>query len=315
MHLSADDTDRPGLVSMRHWIDGFLTRAFFRRRQRDGDREAGRARARTTLESALSQTVIFVLFVLVLLTEGAAGGAAKRTRRADAAIVKPALREEIYSNRGGLIVHDVSDRGCSLVVRLKGGSGSSASQKESFAPKAPNRSKSQLWFQGYMAGQVQSQFLQSYEPHTKDESSLVIGLAGGTGSGKTTIKEVIMQQLQHDGAIGEERGDNVAVLSHDNYYKHHPEMSDEERDKINFDHPDSLDTALMVEHLKELLAGRAVECPIYDFATHLRRQNETIRVEPRPIIIVEGILIFCDQVFSNQTFCEQGHQQTDTDSS
>ena len=71
----------------------------------------------------------------------------------------------------------------------------------------------------------------------------------------------------------------------------------------------------MVEHLKELLAGRAVECPIYDFATHLRRQNETIRVEPRPIIIVEGILIFCDQVFSNQTFCEQGHQQTDTDSS
>ena len=92
MHLSADDTDRPGLVSMRHWIDGFLTRAFFRRRQRDGDREAGRARARTTLESALSQTVVVVLFVLVFLTEGAAGGAAKRTRRAEAADVKLALR-------------------------------------------------------------------------------------------------------------------------------------------------------------------------------------------------------------------------------
>jgi len=89
--------------------------------------------------------------------------------------------------------------------------------------------------------------------------------------------------------------DNVAVLSHDNYYKHRPDLSDEERDKINFDHPDSLDTALMCHHLKELLDGRAVECPIYDFATHLRKVNETTRVEPRPIILVEGILIFCDK--------------------
>jgi uridine kinase len=77
-----------------------------------------------------------------------------------------------------------------------------------------------------------------------------------------------------------EREDNVAVLSHDNYYKHRPDLSDEERDKINFDHPDSLDTALMCHHLKELLNGRAIECPIYDFATHLRKVNETTGVEP-----------------------------------
>ena len=161
------------------------------------------------------------------------------------------------------------------------------------------RTHSRMWFEGYRAGNMQ--FLQSYTPDETDGRSLVIGLAGGTGSGKTTIKEVILDELwQPTSVTGEEEITNVAVLSHDNYYRHRPDLTDEERDKINFDHPDSLETALMVEHLNELLQGRAVECPIYDFATHLRKENETTRVEPQPIILVEGILIFCDQELRNR---------------
>jgi uridine kinase len=171
-----------------------------------------------------------------------------------------------------------------LMLRLRGGGDGRLGK--------PRRSKSTLWFEGYKVGSMQ--FLQSYVPDDRDGQPMVVGLAGGTGSGKTTIKKVILEQLAQEGALGEAQGDNVAVLSHDNYYKHRPELSDEERDKINFDHPDSLDTTLMLHHLEELLEGRAVECPIYDFATHLRRQNETIRVEPRPVILVEGILLFCD---------------------
>lgn len=87
----------------------------------------------------------------------------------------------------------------------------------------------------------------------------------------------------------------MATLSHDNYYKHKPELTDAERDEINFDHPDSLETDLMVHHLKELLAGNPVDCPVYDFNTHLRKQNEVLRVEPRPIVLVEGILIFTNE--------------------
>ena len=91
----------------------------------------------------------------------------------------------------------------------------------------------------------------------------------------------------------------VATLSHDNYYKHRPDLSDGERDQINFDHPDSLETELMVHDLKQLLAGKPVECPVYDFATHLRRQDTVLHVEPRPIILVEGILIFTNEDLRN----------------
>lgn len=126
------------------------------------------------------------------------------------------------------------------------------------------------------------QFLQSYIPDHRDGKPLIIGVAGGSGSGKTTIKDVLVEQLKED---------NIAILPHDNYYRHRPDLSDEERDKINFDHPDSLETELMVEHLSELLEGNAVRIPVYDFATHLRKTDVTKLIEPRPIILVEGILI------------------------
>lgn len=200
-------------------------------------------------------------------------------------------------------IHMQERVGARVILRLKGGmeqtSGSVPLRVGSFAPKI-ERSKSTLWFEGYKAGRMQ--FLQSYIPDHRDGKSLVVGLAGGTGSGKTTIKDTILEQLVQEGggatpALGgvAEAADNVAVLSHDNYYKHRPDLSDEERDKINFDHPDSLDTLLLVQHLQELIDGKAVECPVYDFATHLRKEHETIRVEPRPIILVDGILIFCDK--------------------
>ena len=110
---------------------------------------------------------------------------------------------------------------------------------------------------------------------------LVIGIAGGTGSGKTTLMKNLVAQF----------GGNVTVLSHDNYYKRHDELPYEERAKLNYDEPGAFDTSLMVYHLSELRAGRAIDCPIYDFTIH-NRSGETVRVEPRPVIIVEGILIF-----------------------
>uniref|UniRef100_A0A7S4N6W7 Uridine kinase n=1 Tax=Guillardia theta TaxID=55529 RepID=A0A7S4N6W7_GUITH len=150
------------------------------------------------------------------------------------------------------------------------------------------RSKSTFWIEGYKAGCMQ--FLQSYIPDHRDGKPLVVGIAGGSGSGKTTIMDVIVEHL------GKE---NVAVLSHDNYYRHRPHLTVEERDNINFDHPDSLETELMVQHLQELINGTAVRAPVYDFATHLRKTNETLLIEPRPIILVEGILILYEQVLRN----------------
>lgn len=110
---------------------------------------------------------------------------------------------------------------------------------------------------------------------------LVIGIAGGTGSGKTTLMNNIMTRFEG----------NVTVLSHDNYYKRHDELTFEERSGLNYDEPNAIETSLMVEHLKALRAGQAIDCPVYDFTRH-NRSDETIRLEPKPVIIVEGILIF-----------------------
>jgi uridine kinase len=113
---------------------------------------------------------------------------------------------------------------------------------------------------------------------------VVIGVAGGSGSGKTTVVRRIVE------SVGD---DHVIVLEHDRYYHDHPELRLEERAALNYDHPDSLETDLMVRHVNELRAGRSVELPVYDFARHARRQA-TDTVQPRQIIIVEGILIFAD---------------------
>ena len=110
---------------------------------------------------------------------------------------------------------------------------------------------------------------------------LVIGIAGGTGSGKTTLMRNIMTEFEG----------MVTVLSHDNYYKRHDELTFEERSELNYDEPDAIETSLMVEHLKRLRSGQAIDCPVYDFTRH-NRSDKTIHLEPKPVIIVEGILIF-----------------------
>lgn len=117
-----------------------------------------------------------------------------------------------------------------------------------------------------------------------ENSVLVIGIAGGTGSGKTTITRKLVEKF----------GDDVSVIKHDNYYKAHHDMTYEERSKLNYDHPDSLDTALMIEHIKDLKAGREVNCPVYDFTIH-DRSDETELIKPTKVLIIEGILIFADK--------------------
>ncbi|MEA3309541.1 MAG: uridine kinase [Chloroflexota bacterium] len=113
---------------------------------------------------------------------------------------------------------------------------------------------------------------------------VVIGVAGGTGSGKTTVANRILEQ------VGAE---HIAYIPHDAYYKDLRRLPPEERANVNFDHPDSLDTELMAIHLRALRAGEAVQIPQYDFTTHTRA-TETVKVAPAPIIIVEGILIFAE---------------------
>ena len=114
-----------------------------------------------------------------------------------------------------------------------------------------------------------------------EKKYLVIGIAGGTGSGKTTLMKNIINRF----------GDVVTVLSHDNYYRRHDELTYEERCKINYDEPAALETDLMAYHLDLLRKGESIECPVYDFTQH-NRSDETITVVPKSVIIVEGILIF-----------------------
>ncbi len=121
-----------------------------------------------------------------------------------------------------------------------------------------------------------------------EDKVLVIGIAGGTGSGKTTLMKNLVERF----------GSNVTVLSHDNYYKCRDNMPFEERCKVNYDEPDAMDTSLMIYHLEQLRRGESIDCPVYDFALH-NRSKETTRVEARQVIIVEGILIFENEALRN----------------
>ena len=121
-----------------------------------------------------------------------------------------------------------------------------------------------------------------------EKNILVIGIAGGTGSGKTTLMKNLITRY----------GDQVTVLSHDNYYKRHDELPYEERCRLNYDEPAALETDLMARHLDQLRGGEPIDCPVYDFTVH-NRSDETIRVVPKNVIIVEGILIFENEELRN----------------
>ena len=114
-----------------------------------------------------------------------------------------------------------------------------------------------------------------------ENNILVLGIAGGTGSGKTTLMKNIIERF----------GDVVTVLSHDNYYRRRDELTYEQRCLINYDEPAALETELMAAHLDKLRHGEAIDCPVYDFTQH-NRSDETVRIVPKNVIIVEGILIF-----------------------
>ena len=120
------------------------------------------------------------------------------------------------------------------------------------------------------------------------DNILVIGIAGGSGSGKTTLMKNLVSGFS----------DKITVLSHDNYYKRRDDLSYEERCQVNYDEPAAFDTSLMVYQLDQLRHGQAIDCPIYDFTVH-NRSNETVRIEPKQVIIVEGILIFADEALRN----------------
>ncbi len=112
---------------------------------------------------------------------------------------------------------------------------------------------------------------------------LIIGIAGGSGSGKSTIARLIAEKF----------GDDVTVLRHDDYYKAQHDLTLEERARQNYDCPEAFDTALMAEHIRALRAGQSIACPIYDYMIH-DRVTETRRIEPRPVLLIDGILVLAD---------------------
>ncbi len=118
---------------------------------------------------------------------------------------------------------------------------------------------------------------------------MIIGIAGGTGSGKTTITDCLVRRF----------GGNVSVVHHDNYYKAHHDMPYEERCLLNYDHPDAFDTDKMIEDLRMLKNGQKIECPVYDYSIH-DRSDRTEKIEPTSVIIVEGILIYTDPRLCDQ---------------
>lgn len=120
--------------------------------------------------------------------------------------------------------------------------------------------------------------------------TVVIGIAGGSGSGKTTLTNRLWKQFGQN---------EVSVINHDSYYRRHDELPFEQRCKLNYDHPDSFETDLLVRHLKALRAGQPVQVPVYDYTIH-NRTDKTVTVRPAPVILVEGILIF-----ASPELCEQ----------
>ena len=114
--------------------------------------------------------------------------------------------------------------------------------------------------------------------------SIIIGIAGGTGSGKSTFTNRLKDEFK----------DDVAVLYHDNYYRDQSHITFEERVKTNYDHPDSIETDLLIEHLVQLKEGKSIECPVYDYSLH-NRSSEVTTVEPKKVILLEGILVLADE--------------------
>ncbi|HJB13351.1 MAG TPA: uridine kinase [Candidatus Oscillibacter excrementigallinarum] len=111
--------------------------------------------------------------------------------------------------------------------------------------------------------------------------TMLIGIAGGTGSGKTTLTRHLKEHF----------GGDVTVIGHDSYYKRQEGKTYEERAQVNYDHPNAFDTELLIQHLRELKAGRSIQCPVYSYADH-NRTDQTVTITPTKVIIVEGILIF-----------------------
>ena len=118
------------------------------------------------------------------------------------------------------------------------------------------------------------------------EKTLVIGVAGGTGSGKTTLSRAIADKINHH---------DIVIIQHDSYYMNRSYLPLSERESINYDHPDALETNLLLQHLKELFSGNQVEIPVYDFTTHTRKKVGN-RIGPAKVIIIEGVLIFTDRL-------------------
>ena len=119
--------------------------------------------------------------------------------------------------------------------------------------------------------------------------TLILGVAGGSGSGKTTLVRALVERF----------GEDITVISHDNYYKAHNDLTYDERALLNYDHPDAFETDLLIEHLRLLRQGRTVHCPVYDFTQH-NRSDDVLEIAPKKVIVIEGILIFADPMLRNE---------------